>query len=545
MARIDITPAFINFMNKATLNPLDVLNQLDLTGFDELDSVDIDQPETVTVSSNAITSTQGNVELEFRGYGFAPVSSYEAFEAAVMNNTAQGTITNLEVRQDGSPVLSAALTANSLTVSGSGRELVIEGSFPTGFREVTDLIYAVEEFMDGFIYVDAAEQADLEARIARYDLTSAALRKDGETLAEIDLGARSVEIELTQDVDITFNGTFAGGLDGGLTSLGLVASILGNGEYYTEDGITLRNMVISGENDAPFFTVSGPVVEGDFFEQARLFVDGREMSYFTMGMDVPSDAAHVETAESNSNGLGVLMAGFGGNDTLTGAENPDILVGGPGNDSLSGMAASDTIYGGDGGDVIIGGAGNDMLVGGATDQDRRDVIYGGEGNDTIDGGYGNDELRGDAGNDVIAGGFGGDTVIGGTGNDTITGSALGDMLFGSDGNDFINGGFGYDQVNGGAGADAFYHLGIADHGSDWIQDYAAMDGDTLVFGNTNATRAQFQINEAFKENAGADDVAEAFVIYRPTGQIMWALIDGMGQDEINLRIGGETFDLMA
>ena len=35
------------------------------------------------------------------------------------------------------------------------------------------------------------------------------------------------------------------------------------------------------------------------------------------------------------------------------------------------------------------------------------------------------------------------------------------------------------------------------------------------------------------------------MIYRPTGQIIWALVDGAGQDEINLKIGGNTFDLLA
>ncbi|WP_303425850.1 hypothetical protein [Shimia thalassica] len=37
---------------------------------------------------------------------------------------------------------------------------------------------------------------------------------------------------------------------------------------------------------------------------------------------------------------------------------------------------------------------------------------------------------------------------------------------------------------------------------------------------------------------------EAFVIYRPTGQIMWALVDGNSQASINLQIGGDVFDLL-
>ncbi|WP_255455783.1 hypothetical protein [Ruegeria sp. PrR005] len=37
---------------------------------------------------------------------------------------------------------------------------------------------------------------------------------------------------------------------------------------------------------------------------------------------------------------------------------------------------------------------------------------------------------------------------------------------------------------------------------------------------------------------------KAFVIYLPTGQIMWALVDGAGQGSINLQIGADVFDLL-
>ncbi|MDO6519942.1 hypothetical protein Q4578_00025 [Shimia thalassica] len=216
----------------------------------------------------------------------------------------------------------------------------------------------------------------------------------------------------------------------------------------------------------------------------------------------------------------------------------------------AGQDTSDLLLGGDGADTLIGGADNDTLIGGDSEDDLRDEIYGGTGNDNIDGGYGNDELRGDAGNDTIAGGFGADTVIGGRGNDTLTGSAFSDQVFGGDGSDFVNGGFGHDLVNGGAGADRFFHIGVADHGSDWIQDYDAAEGDVLHFGINSATRSQFQINTthtatAAGERSGNDSVEEAFVIYRPTGQIMWALVDGGGQSSINLRIGSEVYDLLA
>ncbi|MDO6482733.1 calcium-binding protein [Shimia thalassica] len=254
-------------------------------------------------------------------------------------------------------------------------------------------------------------------------------------------------------------------------------------------------------------------------------------------------------------GSGNDSAGGGaGNDTITVdfAETGDLnqIWAGPGNDFVRGNLSRERVDGGDGSDTLVGNGGNDTLIGGTSSDDRRDVIYGGDGNDSIDGGYGNDELRGDAGNDTIAGGFGADTVIGGTGDDTLTGSAFADQVFGGDGDDFINGGFGHDLVNGGADADRFFHIGIADHGSDWIQDYDAAEGDILQFGIASATRSQFQVNTthtatAAGERSGDDNVEEAFVIYRPTGQIMWALVDGAGQASINLQIGGEVFDLLA
>ena len=238
------------------------------------------------------------------------------------------------------------------------------------------------------------------------------------------------------------------------------------------------------------------------------------------------------------------LAGAGGNDTLVGAAGADRLDGGDGSDRLAGEGGNDLLMGGDGTDTLTGGTGNDTLVGGETTDDLRDVVFAGDGNDSIDGGYGNDSLSGGAGNDTIAGGFGVDTVIGNEGDDVMTGSAFSDLVFGNDGNDFVNGGFGSDRVNGGAGADRFFHVGVAGHGSDWIQDFTAADGDVLVHGG-GATIDQFQINYANTENAGDAAIEEAFVIFRPTGQILWALVDGAAQDEIILVISGQEFDLLA
>jgi len=271
--------------------------------------------------------------------------------------------------------------------------------------------------------------------------------------------------------------------------------------------------------------------------------DGNDQLYGGAGDDSLSGGAGNDLLRGDT-GRDALDGGDGA-DTLLGGVGIDSLSGGAGNDSLSGDADNDLLRGGDGTDTILGGTGNDSILGGDTEADLRDLIYGGDGNDSIDGGYGNDELRGDDGNDTIEGGFGADTVIGGVGNDVLTGSAWGDLLYGGDGDDFINGGFGFDRVNGGAGADRFFHIGVAGHGSDWIQDYTAADGDTLVFGIATATSAQFQINWASTPHAGDAGVQEAFVIYRPTGQILWALVDGAANDHIWLQIDGVNYDLLA
>lgn len=233
---------------------------------------------------------------------------------------------------------------------------------------------------------------------------------------------------------------------------------------------------------------------------------------------------------------------------LEGLDGDDLLIGSTHDDRLSGGAGADTLIGGLGLDTLIGGEGHDVIYGslseGSSETDLADRILAGYGDDFADGGYGNDLLRGGVGNDTLLGGFGSDTLIGGEGHDVLTGSALSDVIFGNSGADFINGGFGHDRLNGGWGADRFFHLGTAGHGSDWIQDYSAADRDVLHFGGA-ATADQFQLQFVETPGAGKDGIAEAFVTYRPTGQILWALVDGQSQKAINLLLNGETITLPA
>ncbi len=281
------------------------------------------------------------------------------------------------------------------------------------------------------------------------------------------------------------------------------------------------------------------------------FVDGLTDSSYLLDLSLTLGVADVfgvglHVVIDIENATGTAWA-----DSLAGDALANTLVGLGGADRLIGLEGDDVLNGGHGPDTLNGGDGEDRITGGPDghEADQSNVIYAGAGDDRAEGGGGNDFLYGQEGNDSLAGGFGADRIEGQGGDDVLTGGALSDLVFGGDGNDFVNGGFGHDRINGGSGADSFFHLGVTDHGSDWVQDYIAAEGDVLVFGGA-ATAADFQINYDHTatpdgERSGDDGVQEAFVIYRPTGQIVWALVDGEGQAEISLRIGGEIFDLMA
>lgn len=314
-----------------------------------------------------------------------------------------------------------------------------------------------------------------------------------------------------------------------------------DGDRFYDIGEGLAGVTITATGTAGTFTTQSWAAGG----YQMVLPAGNYMVTFS-GAGLAGYVQHSITMQSANLKLDGIAADATVFLTQNGSWRDEVLNGGAGKDVLNGLAGNDTLYGGDGTDTLSGGLGDDWLYGGATTGDLRDVMFGGDGNDYMDGGYGNDELRGNTGHDTLIGGFGADTLIGDDGNDVLSGAALGDLLFGGDGDDFINGGFGHDRLNGGAGADAFYHLGIRHHGSDWIQDYTAADGDVLVFGGpANTSPDDFMIAMATTESAGSAEVQEIFVTQISTRTLLWALVDGAGQQEINIQIGGQLFDLLA
>ncbi|MGH1356532.1 MAG: hypothetical protein ACRBBS_15820 [Thalassovita sp.] len=386
------------------------------------------------------------------------------------------------------------------------------------------------------VALDSAPTQDVLVTLAVSDLTEAGLDDPSITFAPDNWHiAQVVTLSGQDDYD-----------DDGDVSFELVAHAESNDPDY--DGVNLPALTFVNADDTEdqdqtiLGTVQGDTLTGQ---------NGDDHIYAGGGSDDVrggrgSDHIYGEYGSDTLRGGDGEDAIYGGfdDDRIYGGNGDDTLVGELGDDWLNGEAGNDSIYGGDDQDTLIGGAGDDVLIGGTTQADLRDVAHGGDGNDLIDGSWGNDLLYGDAGADTIIGGLGQDTIVGGTGNDALTGQGWSDAVFGGDGDDFINGGFGHDRLNGGAGADRFFHLGIFDHGSDWVQDYTAADGDVLQLSGP-AIQSQFQVIFVETPGAGQAGVEEAFVIYRPTGQILWALVDGAAQSEINLMIGAEAFDLLA
>ena len=171
----------------------------------------------------------------------------------------------------------------------------------------------------------------------------------------------------------------------------------------------------------------------------------------------------------------VNIDGGGGNDTLTGSQNADVMLGGAGNDTLNG---------GNGNDTLIGNAGNDTLNG-QGDNDTFQFAGTGNGFDAVTGAAGTDRVEATSNNtDIglssiatveqvsansflnvhVVGTANADTlnfsavtftgvidIDGAAGADTLTGSAASDTIIGGAGNDNVTPGTGNDRLRYAAG----------------------------------------------------------------------------------------------
>ncbi|MBE9143909.1 pre-peptidase C-terminal domain-containing protein [Planktothrix mougeotii] len=138
---------------------------------------------------------------------------------------------------------------------------------------------------------------------------------------------------------------------------------------------------------------------------------------------IPNSALGVLVGDDSSELISLIpgqLAGFpqgvlvlGGNDTVQGAVDSELINGNQGFDQIFGGGGNDNLFGGQEDDLLDGGVGDDILFGNL----GADIITGGDGNDNLFGGKDNDNLSGDLGNDILSGDFGIDALTGGGGSD--------------------------------------------------------------------------------------------------------------------------------
>lgn len=155
-------------------------------------------------------------------------------------------------------------------------------------------------------------------------------------------------------------------LDGGSGTDKLFESILGD----EARRLTLTNTTLRGHGDDRLISI----------EQAQLIVRGG------------NDLLDARTFSGPT-----TLTGGGGNDTLFGGLQADLLFGGEGNDQLNGSRGHDTLHGDEGNDLLLGSTDNDVLKGG----DGNDRLNGQGGHDSLSGGAGNDAINGEGGTDLL------------------------------------------------------------------------------------------------------------------------------------------------
>ncbi len=185
-----------------------------------------------------------------------------------------------------------------------------------------------------------------------------------------------------------------------------------------------------------------------------------------------------------------------GNNLLA-SDNADLIALSPGEladfpDGLAALGGNDTVTGSSDSEVIMGNRGEDSLNGG----DGADTLFGGKDNDTVEGGNGNDLVRGDRQDDVVRGGNGADTLFGGKNNDRLFGDGGNDALFGDRDNDTLSGGLGEDTLTGGDGNDVFVlesgagldEIADFENGIDLIQLPDGLNFDDISLENSSGSQ---------------------------------------------------------
>ncbi|MCP1470897.1 serralysin [Sphingobium sp. OAS761] len=211
----------------------------------------------------------------------------------------------------------------------------------------------------------------------------------------------------------------------------------------------------------------------------EIFVGGAgtdtfDMSLVYAGLNGYVNLTDGQFEDSNFPGYGISLSsvenviGSGGNDTLIGSGENNVIYGGTGTDTISGLGGNDVLYGEDGNDVIDGGEGVDTMAGGlgndiyyvdnANDvvieasNSGTDIVYASLTYSLIGTNVENATLTGTLGSSLTGNGL--DNILeGNSGNNKLVGNNGNDILRGFAGDDILEGGVGDDTLNGGDGID--------------------------------------------------------------------------------------------
>lgn len=413
----------------------------------------------------------------------------EAERQTFFNELGAFGVTGLTLRDGAEVLFVLEVTDAGLHMAAGGIDILLPGTFPQDFGEMTALGFAAQS----------------------------AFESDGTPTSVTLLAELGIDRIVVRDNALTTLATFhLSGLNDLSDSYTTIGGEWGNYRVWPD----ATRMALTGDIE--------PIWIGHLSGSADAYGSG--MAVGSAGNDTLMGHHGNDT-----------ILGLSGDDFIGGGAGWDIIEGGGGNDTAYGGLGNDTVLGGTGNDVLYGTSGNDFIGGGAGNDflaggDDNDTIYGADGNDTIYTGLGSDTVHGGDGNDQIHGAGNRNGLYGGAGDDTIWGGAIADAIGGGDGNDVLLGEGGNDTIWTGAGND---FVGGGD-GNDLIVAYT---GRTRVYGGTG--------NDTVYAGTGSDTItggpgADSFVFTAATlglGANRDTITDfTSGEDVINLSGAGGSFN---
>ncbi|MCS6627355.1 M10 family metallopeptidase C-terminal domain-containing protein [Roseibacterium beibuensis] len=255
---------------------------------------------------------------------------------------------------------------------------------------------------------------------------------------------------------------------GGVTASLTAGAASNDGDGGTDGFSGVENLLGSAFGDSLTGNGANNLLSGGAGNDTLDGLNGDDVLIGGAGVDVLHGGGGIDTVDYSGAAAGMRAQlntnastndGDGGTDTFSGVENltgsafNDILIGdgvgnvlrgGLGSDTLIGLGGNDVLWGGSGAaNVLQGGTGDDLYVLEAYDSITE---FAAEGTDTVDARINTYVLANNVEN-LIFGGTGDFAGTGNAANNVITGGAGADVLRGRGGTDTLNGSLGIDTAD--------------------------------------------------------------------------------------------------